>query len=116
MMKQDYKQGSPPSASDTYLVYMDDSRDEQLCVFSALVIPVSQWREIFARVREFRRALRKSDGLYIYEELHACEFVAGRGRPSPNDRPIFKGRRCQIFKETLAFVASLPNVWLFNAV
>jgi hypothetical protein len=28
-----------------YLFYIDDSRDEKLCVFSSLALPEDQWRE-----------------------------------------------------------------------
>jgi hypothetical protein len=97
-----------------HLVYIDDSRDEELCVFSALAIPADQWQQAFAQVRQFRRDLRKSDGIYVYKELHAWEFVSGRGRIS--DQTVTKGRRCQIFKEALQMVASLPGARLFNAV
>ncbi len=97
-----------------YLIYIDDSRDEQLCVFSALAIPAEQWQDAFAKVRQFRRDLKKSDDIYVYAELHAWKFVSGRGKIA--DRVIPKGRRCQIFKDTLQMVASLPGVRLFNAV
>lgn len=96
-----------------HLIYIDDSRDEHLCVFSALAVPADEWRPAFDQVREFRRGLRRSDGIYVYAELHAWKFVSGRGRVA--DRVVFKGRRCQLFKDTLALVATLPGVRLFNA-
>lgn len=97
-----------------HLIYIDDSRDEKFCVFSALAIPADQWQEAFRAVKDFRRSLRKSDGIYVYVELHAWKFVSGRGKIS--DRVITKGRRCQIFKDALQHVASLPGARLFNAV
>lgn len=97
-----------------HLVYIDDSQDEQLCIFSALAIPAEQWQEAFAQVRQFRRHLKQSDGIYVYKELHAWEFVSGRGQIA--DRVVPKGRRCQLFKEALQTVAGLPGVRLFNAV
>jgi len=97
-----------------HLIYTDDSRDEQLCVFSALTVPVDRWQEAFAKVRQFRRGLKKSDGIYVYAELHAWKFVSGRGKIS--DRIVPKGRRCQIFKEALQMIAGLPETRLFNAV
>jgi len=62
-----------------HLIYVDDSRDEQLCVFSALALPVDQWHEAFRQVREFRRELRRAYGIYVYKELHAWKFVSGQG-------------------------------------
>ena len=97
-----------------HLIYMDDSRDEQLCVFSALVVPEDRWQDAFAQVRQFRRDLKNTDTIYVYTELHAWKFVSGRGRIS--DRAVPKGRRCQIFKEALQMIAGLPEVRLFNAV
>lgn len=44
-----------------HFVYIDDSRDEALCAFSALIVPVTEWRRAFEQVRDFRRALKASD-------------------------------------------------------
>jgi len=97
-----------------HLIYIDDSRDEKLCVFSALAIAEEHWRDAFERIRQFRRALKQSDGIYVYAEFHAWKFVSGRGRIA--DRVVAKGRRCQIFKDALLEVAKLPDAKLFNAV
>jgi len=97
-----------------HLIYIDDSRDEHACVFSALAIPADQWRAAFQKVRQFRRDLKKSDGIYVYQELHAWKFVSGRGNIA--DRVVPKGRRCQIFKDALQTMAGLPGARLFNAV
>ena len=96
-----------------YLIYIDDSRDEELCVFSALMIPARQWRECFEEIRAFRRRLRDSDGIFVRKELHAWKFVSGRGRISPT--VVTKYRRSRIFMEALRVVAGLPDVRLMNA-
>jgi hypothetical protein len=97
-----------------HLVYIDDSRDEQLCAFSALAIPVVEWRNAFAQVRQFRRDLRRTDGIYVYKEFHASEFVSGRGQIA--DRTVPKGRRARIFQDAVRLVTALPGARLFNAV
>jgi hypothetical protein len=97
-----------------HLIYIDDSRDEALCAFSALAVPADLWREAFQRVREFRRLLKKSDGIFVHTEFHAWKLVSGRGQIA--DRIVAKGRRCRIFKEALTMVAGLPGTRLFNAV
>jgi hypothetical protein len=97
-----------------HLVYVDDSRDEALCAFSALVVPVSRWHEAFGRLRDFRKVLKTTDGIYIHKELHATDFVAGRSRVSP--QVVTKFRRAQIFEATLKVAASLPEAKLLNAV
>ncbi|MFQ5642016.1 MAG: DUF3800 domain-containing protein [bacterium] len=97
-----------------HLIYIDDSRDEKLCVFSALAIAEEHWRDAFQEIKQFRRDLKQSDGIYVYTELHAWKFVSGRGHIA--DRVVAKGRRCQIFMDALRQVANLPDARLFNAV
>lgn len=97
-----------------HLIYVDDSGDEQLCIFSCLALPIDQWHNAFRQVRDFRRELRRAYGIYVYKELHAWKFVSGRGRPS--DRIVTKGQRAAIFKEALKVMAELPGARLFNAV
>lgn len=97
-----------------HLVYLDDSRDESLCVCTALVISADQWHDALTQIRQWRRALKRSDGIFVYKEFHAWKFVSGRGRIS--DRAVAKGRRCEIFREALGVLRDLPSVSLFNAV
>jgi len=97
-----------------HLIYIDDSRDPQACVFSALAVPIERWREVFLRIKEWRRELRKDYGIYVHKELHAWKFVSGRGRPS--DQLLTKWRRSEIFRAGLGLLAELPEVRLFNAV
>ena len=97
-----------------HLIYIDDSKDEEICVFSALAVPIDQWHAAFRQVRDFRRQLRKAYGIYVHKELHAWKFVSGRGRPS--DRVVTKGQRAAIFKDMLRLLTNLPGVRLFNAV
>ncbi len=97
-----------------HLIYIDDSRDEELCVFSALAIPIDQWHPSFQMIRDFRRVLKRSYGIYVYKELHAWKFVSGRGRPS--DRIITKEQRVTIFNRALEVIVKLPCARLFNAV
>ena len=97
-----------------HIIYVDDSRDEKLCVFSALAVPAHEWQQAFRQVRDFRRDLRRKDGIYVYVEVKAWKLVSGRGRIS--DTVVPKGRRCQISKDALRAVASLPGARLFNAV
>ena len=96
-----------------FLVYIDDSGDEHSRCFSAVVIHESVWKECQQKVLGFRRALKASDGMYVTKELHATEFVAGRGQVGAGT--VTKGRRNEIFREVLQLVASLPKIRLLNA-
>ena len=97
-----------------HVIYIDDSGDSQLSFFSALAIPVRGWHESFRQVRDFRRNLKRSHGIFVYKELHAWKFVSGRGRPSSTI--ITKSQRVKIFNEALDLVSRLPGARLFNAV
>lgn len=97
-----------------HLVYIDDSADERLAVFSALAIPVEQWRAAFTLVKQFRHDLKVRDGIRVQEELHAWKFLAGKGDIS--NRIVPKGRRAEIFRETLRLTATLPGALSLNVV
>ena len=84
-----------------FLVYIDDSGDERVRCFSALVVHETKWREIQQTIRAQRREMKRSDGILIAKELHATEFVSGRGRLGPSD--VHKGRRCELFNQTLGW-------------
>ena len=97
-----------------HLIYIDDSGDEELCIFSALTIRADKWNFCLKEIRKFRHDIQTSDGISIYREFHAWQFVSGRGKIA--DGVVPKGRRCQIFKQTLQTVATLPETRLFNTV
>lgn len=97
-----------------HLVYIDDSRDPQLCVFSALIIPAGIWHSTFQRVKRFRRRLRQKYGIYVAKELHAWKFLGGKGQIA--DRPLTKTARADAFRDWLTGLAALEDVRLMNAV
>lgn len=103
----------PPPIGPTHIVYFDGSGDEQFSIFSGLCIPVPEWRACFDVLKAFRTALKQSDGVFMRKELHAWEWVSGRGRYSPER--IHIARRVEIFSEALALVPQLPGATLFNA-
>jgi hypothetical protein len=59
-----------------------------------------------------RRILKESDGLPIRNELHATDWLGGKGR---FDRPIHRPDRARIYDYVLAGIAMLPGIQLFNA-
>lgn len=62
--------------------------------------------------KQHRRLLKEDHGLFVRKEIHAHEFVGGRGRISEN--VIGKHTRSRIFHGLLRLVAELPDVRLFN--
>lgn len=97
-----------------YLIYIDDSADEKLAIYSALAIPENEWRKSFEILRNHRKKLRDDYGIYVYKELHAWEFVSGRGKIS--DHVVTKFERVSIFNETLKLMSSLPGAKMLNVV
>lgn len=101
------------AGKSTYFIYIDDTGDHAIYGYSALCIPVEGYKDLLGCVKQFRRQLRDSDGIYINKEFHAVDFCAGRGRIAPGI--VTKRRRGEIFNLTLSWIATLPGVRLFNA-
>ena len=98
-----------------HFVYIDETGDETSSGFSALAIPVANYRESFDAIKQFRRKLNSSDGIFTTTELHACRFTSGRGRLGQKGRGVPQYRRCEIFNEVLTLAAGLPNAHILNA-
>lgn len=102
-----------------YLIYIDESGDEKRSigntrhfVLSALMVPADHWNDVFSAVKTFRAGLKQQYGIYMKEELHATDFVAGRGRLG--SKIVTKFERSLIFRQTLEFVSRLPNILILN--
>lgn len=98
---------------EMHLIYIDDSKDEQRIVFSGLAFRVESWHETFRAIKAYRQVLKSKYGIAVYYELHATKFVRGKGSLGAK-RMVPKGLRCQIFKDTLEFITTLPDVRIFN--
>jgi hypothetical protein len=96
-----------------HLVYIDDSGDSEVYGYSALCIPVVNFRRILGQVKAFRKRLNASDGMFINKEFHAVDFCSGRGHLGK--RVVTKWRRAEIFRETLQEITTFPGVSLLNA-
>lgn len=95
------------AASGAEIAYLDESYDDRAFVMSALIIPAHGWRESFLRLQQYRRHLKAKYRIFTSKELHATEFVAGRGRISATVVP--KGLRAHLFNEVLRVVCGLPG-------
>lgn len=94
------------------LFYVDESYDQARFCLSAIGIRHADWRDCFQRVRQHRAVLKQDHGIFLRKEVHAQEFVSGRGRISASI--ISKHDRSRIFDGLLKLVASLPNVMVIN--
>lgn len=96
-----------------YLVYVDDSKDRSSCCFSAIFFPSTDWNKHFAHLKGIRQQMKASDGIYVTKELHATDFLGGRGRIAPTIIP--KRRRAALFNWYLQQIGALPGVSVINA-
>jgi len=92
--------------------YVDESYDKEKFCLSAIAIHHSHWREAFDSIKAFRQRLKEAYGIPLSTELHATEFVHGRGHIS--DRIVTKWERSRIFFEALQVVSRLEKTMLFN--
>lgn len=99
-----------------YLIYVDESgrKEDDMVIYSALLLPHNMWRDSFNLIRQWRYHLKKSYDIPVYYEIHANNFVAGRGRPGR--RIITKYERSQIFSESLTLCTLLSGVQLVNVI
>jgi hypothetical protein len=96
------------------LIYIDDSGDDLLACYSALAIDATNWNACESHLESMRGAMNKAMGIYTSRELHAREFLTGRGRIS--DKPISKEDRVRAGRAILQWITRLPSVQIFNVV
>lgn len=77
------------------LIYIDDSGHQAsgLVVYGWLSLSPDTWRPILRRWLDLRKALQREFGIDVERELHATDFVNGRGRLSSRipDRYVHDG-------------------------
>lgn len=96
-----------------HLVYMDDSKDERHSCFSALIMPADRWQEALDYLIAFRRRLKAERGIFTTIELHATDWLGGRGRVA--NRTVRRDERAEVYVEFLRCIAGLPDCQIINA-
>lgn len=96
-----------------HIVYIDDSKDGKNICFSAVIIPADEWLNTLNLLVEMRRAMKESDGIYMKKELHATDWLGGRGNVAENAVP--KGARARLYEFVLKTIANLPGIQIINA-
>jgi hypothetical protein len=95
-----------------HIAYIDDSGDNKLACFSALLVPVDSWNECLNRLIAIRRIMKQSDGVPLRMEFHATNWLGGKGRLV---RHLHRGDRVRLYNYFLAGITMLPGVQLINA-
>lgn len=106
--------GDVNMSGETYLVYLDESMQGNMVVIAALAVPASQWNQALDHQVATRRLLRHNFGLFVSKEIHASQFVSGRGRYSKSGES--KETRAKIFRTLLERSAAIPGMRLFCVV
>jgi hypothetical protein len=96
-----------------HLVYIDDSKDEKNICFSAIMIPAEKWLEAFDHLVRLRKLMKEHAEVYIKTELHATDWLGGRGNVSP--KTIKRTKRVEMFNWVLDEIVKLPDVAILNA-
>jgi uncharacterized protein DUF3800 len=94
------------------ICYIDESYDDDVFCLTAISIRHTDWNECFDLVREHRKSLKEKYGIPMHKEIHARDFVRGRGQVSK--MTVGKWDRSRVFLGILHLVASLPTVRIFN--
>jgi hypothetical protein len=88
------------------IFYVDESFDSDKFCLTAIGVRHREWKTTFDEIKAHRVALKKVHGLPIREEIHARDFVAGRG--SLGGAKLGKWQRSRVFLGLLQLVARLP--------
>jgi len=95
-----------------HFAYIDDSKDNKLACFAALLVPVDYWNECLNRLIAIRRIMKQSDGIPLRMEFHATDWLGGKGRLV---RHLDKTDRVRLYNYFLAGITMLPGAQLINA-
>jgi len=79
-----------------HFLYIDDSTERPINIFSAVCVPCEQWNQVFDRIKRWRKHLRDVHGIPLNYELHARKFLSGRGTAGVVGG-LSRHKRAQIF-------------------
>lgn len=99
--------------TEMYLFYMDESYDTNSYAYSSVFVPAFCWNGVFRDVVSWRRDLFKNHSIDPEYEIHATDFIGGRGQPH-NNRD--KKYRAKMFNEFIKVFENLHEVFVINAI
>ncbi len=96
-----------------YLIYIDESYDITHFAYAALLIRAFEWNNLFETVRIWRRGWFDRHTIALDYELHATNFVGGRGEPHDNRNKKF---RAELFAEVFDMVNTLKETIVVSGI
>ena len=103
----------PANNSNMYFIYIDESYDKTLYAYSAVFINAFMWNQYFKNLSDWRIRWFDDYGIPPDYELHATDFVGGRG-----EYPARKGKayRADLFYEAIGLIENMKGVSVINAI
>lgn len=101
------------SSPTMYLIYIDESYDETHYAYSALFINAFKWNEYFNSIINWRKDWFQNHQISLETEIHATDFIAGRGQPHHNRDKIY---RSELFHEAIGRIENMHDVKVINAI
>jgi len=99
-----------------HFIYIDDSTERPLNIFSALCVPCENWNGTFNKLKMWRRHLKDVHSIPLSYELHAQQFISGRGTGGAV-RVLRRHTRAQIFHQSFKvsnWLNETEGVSIFN--
>ena len=103
----------PANNSNMYFIYIDESYDGTHYAYSAVFINAFMWNQYFKNLWVWRKRWFDNHGIPPDYELHATDFVGGRGEyPARKD----KAYRADLFYEAVGLIENMEGVSVINAL
>ena len=100
-------------AQNLYLIYIDESYDDTHFAYSALFVDVFRWNDYFSKILSWRKDWQEKHGFSLEHELHATNFVGGRGGQNTNRNKEF---RAELFYEAIGRIEQIEGFSVINAI
>ena len=101
------------SQTGVYLIYVDESYDNTHFAYSALFIDAFNWNLYFSQLLDWRKTWFEKHQIPPDYELHATDFVGGRGKYPQNRDRVY---RASLFHEAIGYIEKMKGVWVINAI
>jgi len=92
-----------------YLVYIDDSTERPCNIFSAMAVPHDKWNASFEYLKKWRKHLKDVHGIPMGYEMHATQFLSGRGS-NGQLAALSRHKRSQIFHKSFEVVEDMHRL------
>src|ERR1051326_2392316 len=95
------------------IFYVDDSGDEEIAVLAVLSFQAEEWHRVLTEWLGWRKWMWKEFGLPIDFELHAPEFLSGRGEiphRGPGGEPVLPDINSLVGLRKQAYQLSLKQI------